>query len=158
TKFVPWALFAADTAFLSRAYGLFGDLPLPFPGSVEVSNLTQILRAAAVSLGLVFGLRLVGAKFKDVVEELREHRPLLGVVCDAAVGGLVVAAAVRLIQSTAAMQQALLQIEAGGGSVHVPTSVLLGIVGFLGSVSLACGYFLNEPELDEAREHDQHLV
>jgi F0F1-type ATP synthase membrane subunit b/b' len=56
------------------------------------------------------------------------------------------------------MQEALLRIESGGTSVRVPTSVLFSIVAFLLSLSLAAGYFLNEPAPEQADEHDRRVA
>ena len=156
-KAVPWAMWAADTAMLSRPYGLFGPLPLPFSASVADTNVTQIGRAAAVSFGLTFGVRLLGAKLRDLVEELRERHASLGLLADAAVGALVFVGAIRLAESAAKIQQVLLQLEAGGSNLQLPTSVLFSIVFFLASVSLACGYYLSEPEVEQAREHERRL-
>jgi hypothetical protein len=156
-KLVPWAMWGADTMFISRAYGLFGDVPLPFSASVAVSNFTQLLRAGLVSFGLVFGVRLLGAKLRDLVEELRDRHASIGLIADAGVGALVFAGAVRLAASAAQMQQALLQIESGGSNLTLPTSVLFSIVAFLASVSLACGYYLSEPEVDEAADHERRV-
>jgi TRAP-type C4-dicarboxylate transport system permease small subunit len=156
-KWVPWAMWGADTMFISRAYGLFGDVPLPFSASIGVSNFTQLLRAGLVSFGLVFGVRLLGAKLRDLVEELRDRRAWVGLVADAGVGALVFAGAVRLAESAAQMQQALLQIESGGSNLTLPTSMLFSIVAFLASVSLACGFYLSEPEADEAADHEHRV-
>jgi hypothetical protein len=156
-RWVPWAMWGADTMIISRAYGLFGDVPLPFSASSGVSNATQLLRAGLVSFGLVFGVRLLGAKLRDLVEELREHHPSLGLVADAGVGALVFAGAVRLAESTADMQHALLAIEGGGSNLTLPTSVLFSIVAFLASVSLACGYYLAEPEIDKANADERRV-
>jgi len=156
-RWVPWAMWGADTMFLSRAYGLFGAVPLPFSPSVAVTNVTQILRAGLVSFGLVFGVRLLGAKLRDLVEELRERHATIGLIADASVGALVFLGAIRLAESTAQIQQTLLQIEAGGSNLQLPTSVLFSIVAFLASVSLACGYYLNEPEIDQAADHDRRV-
>ena len=154
-KWVPWAMFGADTMFISRAYGLFGDVPLPFSASTGISNFTQLLRAGLVSFGLVFGVRLLGAKLRDLVEELRERHAWMGLFADAGVGALVFAGAVRLAASAAQMQHALLTIESGGSDLRLPTSVLFSIVAFLASVSLACGYYLNEPEVEQAADHER---
>ena len=156
-RWVPWAMWGADTMFLSRAYGLFGEVPLPFSASVAVTNMTQVLRAGLVSFGLVFGVRLLGAKLRDLVEELRERHAAVGLLADAGVGALVLVGAVRLAESAAQIQQALLQIEAGGSSVQLPTSVLFSIVAFLASVSLACGYYLSEPEVEQAGDHERRV-
>jgi len=157
-RLVPWAVWLADTMVISRAWGLLGPLPLPFHASVSVTNATQVVRAALVSFGLVFGARLVGGKLRELAENLRERWSLLGVACDAGVGALVLASAVKLALATAQMQEALLQIEAGGTSVHLPTSVLFSIVGFLVSVSLAAGYYLNEPAPEQAEDHDRRVA
>jgi hypothetical protein len=156
-KWVPWALWGADVTIISRAYGLLGPLPLPFHASVSVTNLTEVARAALISFGLVFGLRLVGGKLKEAVDELRERRSWVGPAADSVVAGLVVVGAVALARSTSQMQAALLQLEAGGSNLHLPTSVLFSIGAFLASVSLACGYFLNEPELEHAADHDRRV-
>lgn len=155
---VPWAVWLADTMVISRAWGLLGPLPLPFHPSVEITNVTQVLRAALVSFGLVFGARMVGGKLRELVEELRERWGLLGVACDAGVSALVLAGAAKLALATAQMQEALLRIESGGTSVRVPTSVLFSIVAFLLSLSLAAGYFLNEPAPEQADEHDRRVA
>ncbi len=157
-KWVPWAVFGADVTIISRAYGLLGPLPLPFQASVSVTNVTQLLRAALISFGLVFGLRLIGGKLKEAVDELRERRAWVGLLCDCVVGGLVVVGAVGLARSTSQMQAALLQLQAGGSNLHLPTSVLFSIGALLAAVSLACGYFLNEPELEQAADHDRRVA
>jgi hypothetical protein len=157
-RLVPWAVWLADTLVISRAWALLGPLPLPFHASVSVTNVTQVLRAALVSFGLVFGARLVGGKLRELADELRERWNLLGMAFDAGVGALVLAGAVKLALATAQMQEALLRIEAGGTSVHLPTSVLFSIVAFLVSVSLAAGYYLNEPAPEQAEDHDRRVT
>jgi hypothetical protein len=156
-KWVPWALFGADVTIISRAYGLLGPLPLPFHASVGLSNATQLLRAALISFALVFGLRLVGGKLKETVDDVRDHRAWIGLLADSLVGVLVVAGAVALTRSASQMQAALLQLEAGGSDLRLPTSVLFSIGVFLAAVSFACGYFLNEPELEQAADHDRRV-
>jgi len=156
-KWVPWALWGADVTIISRAYGLLGPLPLPFHASISVTNVTQVLRAALISFGLVFGLRLVGGNLKEAVDELRERRAWIGLLGDSVVGGLVVVGAVALARSTSQMQAALLQLQAGGSNLHLPTSVLFSIGAFLAAVSFACGYFLSEPELEQAADHDRRV-
>ena len=156
-KVVPWAMWGADTMFLSRAYGILGPLPLPFHASVYMTNVTEVLRAGLVSFGLVFGLRLVGGKVREAAEELRDRNAAVGTLCDLTIGGLVVAAGIRLAESTAKLQKALIDVVAGGTTVHVPVSVVFSIVAFLASVSLAAGYFLAEPEIDRGLELDETI-
>lgn len=151
-RVTPWAMFVADAMFLSRAYGLLGPLPLPFHASVGVTNLTQIARALAVSFGMAFGLKLAGARIRDAVEEARERRSWLGLASDLVVAGLVVAAAVRLMGATAALQKALVAIVSGGSTISVPGSVFFSIVAFLGTISFAVGYYLAEPKLETILE------
>lgn len=146
-KLTPWAMWGADTLLIANAYGVFGAVALPLPQSAYLSNAVMLLRAALVSFGLVFGLRLVGGRLRDIAEEAREQTPLVGRVGDGLVAGVVVGAAVMLAVSAARLQQAFLQLALGGTQVAVPTSVLLSIVAFLGAVSLAAGYFSAEPEL-----------
>jgi hypothetical protein len=107
---------------------------------------------------MVFGGRLAGAKLREAIDELRDRQRMIGVLADGAVGGSVVAGALLLARATAQLQSALLEIQAGGTSIQLPTSVLLSIAGFLVVVSVACGYFLNEPEPEQAREHEQRVT
>jgi hypothetical protein len=156
---VPWALFVADTMVLARPWGVFGGVPLPFVApSEDVTNLTQLMRAAFVSFGLVFGGRLAGSKLRELVDELRRVRRGIGWLVDAVVAGSVVAGGILLAVATARMQDALLDIVGGGTSVQLPTSVLLSITGFMFGVSVAAGYFLSEPEQEEVREHQQRIA
>lgn len=146
-KLTPWAMWGADTLLIANAYGVFGAVALPAPQSAYLSNAVMLLRAALVSFGLVFGLRLVGGRLRDVAEEAREQTPLVGRAADGLVAAVVIGAAVMLAVSAARLQQAFLRLALGGTQVAVPTSVLLSIVVFLGAVSLAAGYFSAEPEL-----------
>ena len=146
-KLTPWAMWGADTLLIANAYGVFGAVAMPFPQSTYLSNAVMLLRAGLVSFGLVFGLRMVGGRLRDVAEEVRERTALVGRAADTLVAGVVIGAAVMLAVSAAALQQAFLQLTMGGTQVAVPTSVLLSIVVFLGAVSLAAGYFSAEPEL-----------
>ncbi|MGD0272917.1 MAG: hypothetical protein ABSB96_04210 [Gaiellaceae bacterium] len=155
---VPWALWGADTMIIARAWGLFGPVAVPFVrASGGMAALTMLLRAGLVSFGLIFGVRFAGSRLRDTVDQLRATRPKVGHACDASVAGAVIVAAIALAVATAEMQAALLQIVSGGSSVNVPTALLFAIVAFLITVSLACGYFLNEPELKEARVHEQRI-
>lgn len=154
----PWAMWVADTLLIANAYGVFGSVALPFPQSESVSNAVQLLRAAAVSFGLVFGLRMVGGRLRDRVEELRERWQPAGHAGDGAVIALVIATAVMLAFSVAQLQQAFLDLTLGGTQVHVPTSVLMSLVVFLGAVSLAAGYFSAEPELARLATLDEQLA
>jgi hypothetical protein len=154
---VPWALWGADTMIIARAWGLFGPVAIPFiSASGSMATLTALLRAGLVSFGLIFGVRFAGGRLRDTVDQLRD-KPKVGHICDASVAGAVIVAAIALAVATAEMQAALLQIVSGGSSVNVPTALLFAIVAFLITVSLACGYFLNEPELKEARMHEQRI-
>lgn len=157
-KLTPWAMWGADTLLIANAYGVFGAVALPFPSSAYLSNAVMLLRAALVSFGLVFGLRMVGARLRDVAEEAREQRPLVGRVSDGLVAAVVIGAAVMLAVSAATLQQAFLRLAMGGTQVAVPTSVLLSIVVFLGAVSLAAGYFSAEPELARLAGLDQLIA
>jgi hypothetical protein len=155
--FVPWTLWGADTMIIARAWGLFGPVAIPFiPASGSVATLTALLRAGLVSFGLIFGVRFAGGRLRDTVDQLRD-KPKVGHICDASVAGAVVVAAIALAATTAEMQAALLQIVSGGSNVSVPTVLLFAIVAFLITVSLASGYFLNEPELKEARVHEKRV-
>jgi hypothetical protein len=147
SRATPWAMWAADTLMIANAYGLFGTVALPFPQSEYLSNGVQLVRAAAVSFGLTFGLKMVGNQARGLAEELRERWQPAGMVSDAIVATTVVGTAVMLALSAAQLQQAFLKLATGGSEVHLPTSVLFWIVAFLGAVSFAVGYFGNEPEL-----------
>jgi uncharacterized membrane protein YciS (DUF1049 family) len=156
--FVPWALWAADTMIIDRAWGLFGAVAIPFvAASTGVAALTMLLRAGLVSFGLIFGVRFAGGRLREVVDQVRAKNPKIGLVCDASVAGAVFVAAIGLAAATTQMQAALLRIVAGGSNVTVPIALLFAIVGFLITVSFACGYFLNEPELKEARLHEKRV-
>ena len=147
SKLTPWAMWVADTLMIANAYGVFGAVALPFPDSLYVGNATQLMRAAMVSFALVFGLRMVGSKLRDIAEELRESRPLAAIVLDGSIVLVVVGAGVMLALSAAQLQAGFLGVAAGGSVVHLPTSVLFWIVAFLGAVSFAAGYLGNEPAI-----------
>jgi hypothetical protein len=158
-RLVPWVLLLAETAIISRAWGIFGPVPVPFvPPSEAFTDATQVLRAGLVSFALVFGGRLAGAKVREVVDELRARHRVIGWLADTTVAGAVVAGAVLVARATAELQGALLELQAGGSNIEVPTSVLYSIAGFLVVVSFAAGYVLNEPEPEQALEHEQRVV
>ena len=147
SRLTPWMLWGADTLLIANAYGLFGSVALPFPSSSYVSNGVGLFRAAAVSFGLVFGLRLVGGRFRDLTEELRERNPGYGAAGEGLVVSAVVAGAVLLGMAAAKLQAAFLSLMLGGSATAVPSSVLWSIMVFLGAVSFASGFFSTEPEL-----------
>jgi hypothetical protein len=157
-KATPWAMWAADTLLMANAYSTLGAVALPFHDSADVSNAVMLVRAGAVAFGVTFGLKAAGSRGRDLVDDLRDQRPAAGVVGDAGVVGAVVAGAVWLASAAARLQQAFLALAFGGTSVHVPTSVLFAIVGFLGVVSFATGYASNEPQLAEAARLDVVLT
>lgn len=157
SKVTPWAMWFADTTLMANPYGLFGAVALPFPASAWASNAIQLLRAAAVAFGLTFGLKMVGGRLRDLADDAREQHPAAGFLADGAIIAVVVSAAVMLASSAAQLQQAFLSLTLGGTEVHVPTSVLLAIVMFLGAVSFATGYFTNEPQLAEVAQLDADL-
>jgi hypothetical protein len=143
---------------MSRPWGLFGPVPVPFvEASVALTDATQVLRAGLVSFAMVFGLRLVGGRLREAVDQVRGRVPAFGLLADTALVAVVVAGAVWLAGSTAQMQEALLRIQAGGTSLDLPGSVLYSIVAFMLAVSLACGYFLNEPEAEQARQWERRV-
>ena len=146
-RLTPWMLWGADTLMIANAYGLFGSVALPFPSSSYVSNGVELFRAAAVSFGLVFGLRLVGGRLRDLVTELREWKQSYGAAGEGLVIAAVVAGAVLLGLSAAKLQAAFLSLMLGSSAIHVPLSVLSSIIVFLGATSFASGFFSAEPEL-----------
>jgi hypothetical protein len=117
----------------------------------------MLLRAGLVSFGLIFGVRFAGGRLREIADQLRAKRPTAGLVCDAGVAGVVLLGAIALAIATSELQAALLQIVSGGSSVSVPTLLLFAICAYLITVSFACGYFLNEPELKEARLHEKRI-
>jgi hypothetical protein len=157
-RFTPWAVWGADTLMIANAYGLFGSVALPLPASSYVSNGVELVRAAAVSFGLTFGLKFVGGRLRDLAEELRERRPGYGALSDGLVVLAVVAGGGLLGLSAARLQAAFLALMVGGSAIHVPLSVLTSIVIFLGGVSFATGYFSAEPELAAVAALDREIT
>ena len=153
----PWAMFGADVSLMANPYGIFGPIALPFPASTYVGNTTQLLRAVFVAFGFTFGLKMVGAKCRDLSEELRERWLAAGMAADALVIGVIVVSAALLATAAARLQAAFLAIATGGTTVTVPASTLLAIVVFLGAVSFASGFFGNEPELERIAAFDAQL-
>lgn len=143
----PWVAATADTLLIANAYGLFGSVALPVPASSYLSNGVELLRAAAVSFAFAFGLRMVGGRVRDLVEEARERSAAYGMVGDGLVALSVLVGAVLLGFSAAQLQSVFLGLMLGGSSATVPVSVLGSIVVFLGSVSFASGYFSTEREV-----------
>ena len=155
-QLVPWALWLADTWIIARAWGLLGPAPVPFTSpSVGLTQFTSLARAGLVSYALIFGAGLVSGQLRGTVERLRARLPLVAGLVDLGIVLLVLGWALRLAVSTATMQAVLLEVESGGSNVSVPRSVLFSIVAFLITVSVACGYFLHEPERDQAHAHDK---
>jgi len=154
----PWAFWVADTLMIANAYGLFGSVALPFPSSSYVSNGVSLVRAAAVSYGLVFGLKLVGSRLRDAAEEMRERAQGVGIACDVLVVMGALGGGVLLALSVAKLQAAFLALTLGGSAIHVPLSVLASIVTFQGTISLATGYFGSEPEVAAVAALDQEIA
>jgi hypothetical protein len=158
-RLVPWALWLADTSIMARPWGVYGSVPVPFVHpSTSISSATSLLRAAMVSFGLIFGVRLAGNRLRDSIERLRVRDERIGLFADALIIGVLLFFAVKLAMSTAQMQAAMIAVVTGGTTVTVPTSALFSIVAFLMAVSLACGYFLNESEIDQAKANDERVA
>lgn len=158
-RMVPWALWAADTMIISRAWGLFGGVPVPFVhSSTSVSSLTSLLRAGLVSFGLIFGMRMVGSRLREAADRVRLGDERIGIASDVTVVGVVLFFAVQLATSTSQMQAALMKVVGGSTSVQVPTSALFAIVAFLMAFSLASGYFLTETEIEQAQVHEERVA
>ena len=157
-RLVPWALWAADTTIMARPWGIFGGVPIPFAHSHDLSSATLLVRAMLVSFGLIFGLRLIGNRLRDIADRARLASERSGHAVDLLVIALVAFFAFRLAEGTAQMQAAMVAVVTGGTSVSVPTSALLSIVAFLMAVSLACGYFLNESEIEQAQANDKRVM
>lgn len=157
-RMVPWALWAADTTIMARPWGIFGGVPIPFSHSQDLSSATLLVRAMLVSFVVVFGLRLIGNRLRDAADRARLGSEPSGHAVDLLVIALVAFFAFRLAEGTAQMQAAMVAVVTGGTSVSVPTSALLSIVAFLMAVSLACGYFLNEAEIDQAQTNEERVT
>jgi hypothetical protein len=147
-------MWVADTLLMANPYSVFGAVALPLPTTANLSNGVMLLRAGLIGFGFTFGLKAAGSQFRDITEEHRENRPAVGVAADVAVIGTLAAGGVWLATAAAKLQEVFLSLSFGATQVHVPNSVLFAIVGFLGVVSFATGFFSNEPELERAAEHD----
>jgi hypothetical protein len=157
-KIVPWALLGTDTSLMVRPWGLYGEVDLPFVHpSPSVASLTMLARAALVSFAIVFGGRFVAGHLRAIVDELRPEHRTACLACDLGVIGVVVVALAGVAAAAAELQAALLQIVAGGSNVNVPTVLLFAIVAFMITVSFACGYFLNQPELRQAHRLEKRV-
>lgn len=154
----PWVAATADTLLIANAYGLFGSVALPLPASAYLSNGVELLRAAAVSFAFAFGLRMVGGRVRDMVEEARERSDGYGMAGDGLVALSVLVGAVMLGFSAAQLQSVFLGLMLGSGSASVPVGVLASIVVFLGSVSFASGYFSTEREVAVVASLDKAIV
>lgn len=155
---VPWALWVADTTIMARPWGVFGSVPLPFVQSVDSSRAGQLVRAASVSLALVFGMRFAGGRLRDVADRERLQKERVGSAIDLSVIGMVVAFGVMLAQATAEMQASTVDVLAGGTGVTVPVASLASIVLFMMALSFAFGYFLNEVEVEQAQANETRVI
>lgn len=154
-RVLPFAALVADILFMARAYGLLGSPTAPFThGSPDVSSVFSWLRAGAVGLVVVFGTRLVGGRFRLVIDEVRAHNPERGRLVDLAVVGVAVAGLGPFAWATAKMQNVVVELTTGGTTTGLSAGVLVAIYVALILFSFAAGYFLSEPEHEMTRRHD----
>jgi hypothetical protein len=155
---VPWALWVADTTVMARPWSVFGSIPLPYAHSIDSSRSGQLVRAATVSLGFVFGFRFVGGRLRDLADRERLQKERVGNAIDLLVIGVVVASGVMVAGATAKMQAATVNVLAGGTGVTVPLGSLKWIVFFMFALSFAFGYFLHEVEVEQAQTNAADVV
>ena len=144
---------------ISRAYGLLGPLPLPFHASVSVTNVTQVLRAALISFGLVFGAAAGRGEAEGGGRRAaRATRPGSGSLGDSR--GRRAGRGRRGRPGPVDRADAGGAAAARGGRVETCTCrrrCCSRSAPSSSSVRLACGYFLNEPELEQAADHDRRV-
>lgn len=157
-KVAPWLLVVADTTIMARPWGVFGSVPLPFVHSADANKAGQLVRAGAVSFALVFGMRLAGAKLRDLADRERLLNERVGNLVDLLVLVVAIGSAVMLAQATAKMQAATVDVLTGGTGVSVPLSSLTSVVLFMMAMSFVFGYFLNEAEIEQAAINETRVT